>query len=203
MKAEILFLILILISCRGLAEIREKSYGLQAGIVRHSLTLDGANFNGTSSTANNGFGARVYGHGKFLDQFGVEVGMMVQERNYGITSAGLTQTASYTVMLWDLLARAHFSVFSVGVGGYLSIAVSSVTVSQNGATQTASLSDSGLNSTDTGALGSLRATFPVSGSISITAETRYLLGLKDLALRSEANAATRELQILAGGQLQF
>lgn len=205
MKAGLVILLIVsAISTAAFAEIKDKSYGLQFGVARHSLALSGTNFSGFSSTANSSFAGRAYGIGQFDGSIlGVEIGLMMEDRNYNVTATGQTQGASYLVLVWDILARVNFSAFSIGAGGYLSVSTSGYTTTQNGASQTATMSDSGLSATDVGLVGSARLTLPIGEKLSLTADARYMYGTKDLATRNDADAATRELQILAGGQLKF
>jgi hypothetical protein len=110
----------------------------------------------------------------------------------GSSSTGVT---SQNVIEVPILFRVHLlPMVNLGVGPYFAYGVGDFTSS--GTSQ--SYQAASTSRTDYGAEASAQIKFPIAPGIHVSAEGRYVLGLKEESTNSSTSAKNREIQVLAG-----
>ncbi len=141
----------------------------------------------------------------WLPQWRIEVGGLYVTRKIDFTGESSPQTQQGSGIQIPVLLRYNFNRFiSFGAGGYYTrfIGNLSETSDSTGVTANASYSANGLNDSEFGLVGSLAIHVPITYTMDLTVDGRYLYGLTNLvsdsAITGESSEKYRDFQALIG-----
>lgn len=147
----------------------------------------------------------IYGVYSLNETMGIELGLSQKTSGFSATEEDMKVSLEYKETIIDSLFR--YSVIkgvSLGAGAYVALPSSKVTATVEHPVF-GSMSEDGetdLFKTSFGAVLSVRGALPITDSIALTAEGKYLHGLSNIQ-ESEVSVTTRSLQALAGVQYSF
>lgn len=157
--------------------------------------------NGTSVTSQSksaiagGLGVG-FGLAKILD---LETGIYYIQSKFSYDSSVGELIEQLDALSLPLLFRFRFSrYFSLGLGGFVSMASGKVKTTFGGATYETAYDLAGLEDINYGALGSVTLELPLSHSVSFLVDGRYLLGLRNLMKDTSTKLETKNLLLMGG-----
>jgi|GEM_PF-2900414 len=132
-----------------------------------------------------------------------ETGLLYMPRKFAQPSFS---DVTLTTLQFPLILRFQFvPFFSVGVGGYFAQGIGNVSTTATGSSTSTDVDYAtfNLSKSDIGLIGSAALYLPVLPTMSLLADFRYLLGLKNISLASTTTIRLREFQILFGLRLSY
>ena len=164
-----------------------------------------ADIKGLASSSSIGIGGGVLFEGSFVSPIGFETGLLYVHRKneYKTSSVAYNQGSNWLQVPFGLKFR-FAEIISVGAGAYIGYRLGSPSNDFSlGNSTLAGYNSSNNENFELGFYASAGVTFPVSESMGIVLDLRYLRGVSNLSEDTAVNIKSADLMLLAGVQFRY
>jgi hypothetical protein len=156
---------------------------------------------GTEEGGKLGIGFGALAEMEWLPMIGIQFGLLYVKRTTTVTGPGLDSQLSANMLQIPVMVRiSPIDFVSVGAGGYYAFAAGDLTARDNvtGLEVSTPFDSTNVSKSDVGLILGAALKFPIAPTLSLLADARYLLGLKDLDTTGATTSRTRDFQFLVG-----